>query len=222
MNSRQSKFIKNVIIGFIVIMIIFGISKCSRQKTIRVTGLPEQQVYFSDNHQELEVDQVSLEGSTRLKQKMEPGSYVLYYQEDESTRYYGTLHIKKKQNEAKIKFRKHKLPVISRQLVLNTNEDAELGSSLKHYGIYNEHDVEITYDADINISVRGKRNGKNNNFLLKWKLGINGNSVSDEEIEIERDEGGNRTIWEDKLHAYTMTYKVIGNTAELQLKAVFK
>ncbi|MCF7793676.1 MAG: hypothetical protein K9N09_09005 [Candidatus Cloacimonetes bacterium] len=222
MNEKQKALIKYAGIALLLIIIIFSISKCIRRSSVLVEGLPEVPVYFNENGKELKVGKTNDDGLTSLNQKLQPGSYIIYYQEDYLTRYYATLRVRKSRKETKVRFRKHRLPAISRQLVLNKSEDVELASTLKHYSIYSKSGNAVEYDADINMSVRGSNDGLDSYFILKWNLNLEGRNVSNEELEIAENTSKTMTVWEDKLHLYEIEYSVNGDVASLSLRAKYK
>lgn len=222
MNENQKSLIKYVGTALIIIIIITSFSKCLRRSSVLVEGLPEYPVYFNESGKELKVGKTNAEGLTNLNQKLEPGSYIIYYQEDERTRYYATLRVRKNRKETKVKFRKQRLPALSRQLVLNKNDDVELASTLQHYSIYSKSGNAVEYDADMNMSIRGYNDGLDSHFILKWNLKLEGRNISKEELKIAEDTSQKTTVWEDKLHLYEIEYSIKGNVASLALKAKFK
>lgn len=222
MNEKQKALIKYVGIALTIIIVISSISKCIRRSSVLIEGLPEITVYFNENGKELKVGKTNDEGLTSLNQKLQPGSYIIYYQEDYRTRYYATLRVRKNRKETKVKFRKHQLPALSKQLILNKSEDVELASTLKHYSIYSKSGNAVEYDADMHMSIRGYNDGLDTQFILKWNLKVEGRNVSNEELEIDEDTSKTINAWEDKLHFYEIEYSVKGDVASLSLRAKFK
>lgn len=222
MNKKQVTLIKYVGYSLLIIIILSGISKCVRRSFVLVKGLPDFPVYFNENGKQLDTGKTNNQGFTKLKQKLAPGSYIIYYEDDPHTRYYATLRVRKNQKATKVKFRKHRLPVLSRNLILKKSEDVELASALKHYSIYSQNGNAISYDADMNLSIRGFNDGLDSNFILKWNLKLNGRNVSSEEMKISEDTSQAMIVWQDKLHFYRVEYSVNGNLASLSLGAQFK
>lgn len=222
MNQKQQNFLKIVGVAVIFVMVISSINKCVKRSSVLVQGLPEAIVYFNENGKELKTGDTTKDGYTKLKQKLEPGSYVLFYKEDERTRYYGTLRIRKNEKKAKINFRRQRLPAISRKLELKSPEDIELGSSMKRYFIYLKNGNTIDYNAEINMSVRGSHDGLDKEFVFKWLLNIDGSRVSKEEIILSEDSDEKLVIWQDNYHFYEVSYNLKNNLAELSIQAKYK
>ncbi len=221
MNQKQISFIKNVVIIVLILIVATNLDKCRRGSYIWVEGLPEQTVYFADSNKQLKLAEVNDEGFTRIRNKIKPGSYLLYYQEDESTRYYGTLRVKDSK-ETKVRFRKYSLPQLSRQLILNTPEDVELGSIFTHYTVYSASGDENSHNAEINLLIRGERSTLSDKFTFKWTLNVDGNIVSREEIFVDEEITNKTVVYESKNHFYEVYYDVKNNIASLKIAARFK
>jgi len=222
MNQRQKSFIKYVVIAILLVIVFSNLNKCRRSSAVWVQGLPQEQIFFADSGKELKIAETSEDGAARIKRKLEPGSYLLYYQEDESTRHYGTLWVRKNEKETKIIFRKHRLPRLFRTLTLNTPEDVELGSIFTNYSLYSDSGNEMIYNAEMNILIRGKSSDLDNEFIFKWTLNVEGIIVSKEELMIDQQISEKVVLWEDKYHYYEADYEVKNNFATLELKAKFK
>ncbi|MDO9577633.1 MAG: hypothetical protein Q7J16_07080 [Candidatus Cloacimonadales bacterium] len=221
MNQKQKSLIQNVIIVVFIMIIIVNVNKCVHRSTIWISDLPEKEVFFNSTGDKLKVSNPD-EGISKLKQKLEPNEYILYYDENPAERWYATMRLKKGENEVDLKFRKHTLPHIKKELILEyKTDDIELGNRSWRYSIYNSKNSEIFYDMEINFSLRGKLVGEDYAYTAKWWLDKSGSKKSKEQINLTSHDNLTFTIYEDGLHRIDVNLVSNGNTASFEMNAVF-
>ena len=220
MNNKQKQLLKAALVVIFVISALFNVTKCLHKSSILITNLPNKEIYFNANGSQFQVnDPVS---GTSM-QKLEPGTYILYYDENPAERWYATMRIKKDDKEVKVTFRKHELPHTKKKLILKdkTNaEDVELGNKTWRYSIYNKKNNDINYGAEINFSLRGKRIESECSYTAKWWLNMNGSNKGKEIVTLNADENKTLTIYEDKLHKIEVVIITSGNSATFELNSV--
>ncbi len=220
MNQKQKDFLKITLIIIFAILILISIVKCFRRTVIHISNLPNKEIYFNLTGKELVVSK-SKNGISKLKQKLEPGIYILYYDENPSERWYATMRIKKDVKEVKLTFRKHTLPHTKKKLDMEDEfDEVELGNRIWRYSIYNDKNNEIFYMIGLNFSLRGKRANGKYSYTAKWWLDMDGSIKSKDKITITADENKTVTIFEDKLHKIEVTINTSGNTATFEMNSV--
>ena len=220
MNQKQKDFLKISLIIIFAIFILISIVKCFRKTAIHISNLPDKEIYFNSTGKELVVGK-SKNGIAKLKQKLEPGIYILYYDENPSERWYATMRIKKSVEEIKLTFKKHILPQTKKRLNLEDEfDDVELGNRSWRYSIYNDKNKEIYYRIELNFSLRGKRANGKYSYTAKWWLDMNGSIEGKDQITMTADENKTITIFQDKLHKIEVTINTSGNTATFEMNSV--
>ncbi|MFC1898013.1 hypothetical protein ACFLYJ_00415 [Candidatus Cloacimonadota bacterium] len=220
MNQKQKDFLKTALIILFIIFVLFNVVKCIRKSTVLISNLPNKDIYFNSTGKELIVGK-SKDGFSKLMQKLEPGIYILYYDENPSERWYATMRIKKGKKEVNVGFRKHRLPSTKKTLNLGDKfEDMELGNRSLRYSIYNDKNNEIFYKIEINYSLRGKRADGKYTYTAKWWLDINGSRKDKEQVTIIDGEDKVFSIYEDKLHTIEVKINTNGSTATFEMNSV--
>ncbi len=220
MNQKQKDLIKISLIIIFAIFILISIVKCIRKTVIHISNLPNKEIYFNSTGKKLVIGKTK-NGIAKLKQKLEPGIYILYYDENPSDRWYATMRIKRGVKEVELTFRKHILPQTKKILNLEDKlDDVELGNRSWRYSIYNNKNKDISYRVEINFSLRGKRANGKYFYTAKWWLDMDGNMKSKDQITMTADENKTITIFEDKLHKIEVTINTNGNTATFEMNSV--
>ena len=220
MNQKQKDFLKISLIIIFAILILINIVRCFRKTTIHISNLPNKEIYFNSTGKELVVSK-SKNGVSKLKQKLEPGIYILYYDENHSERLYATMRIKKDVKEVKLTFKKHTLPHTKKKLNMEDElDDVELGNRNWRYSIYNDKNNEIFYRMELNFSLRGKRANGEYSYTAKWWLDMDGSIKHKDQITMTADENKTVTVFEDKLHKIEVTINTSGNTATFEMNSV--
>lgn len=224
MNEKQKKFVRTFFFIIVLLIILFNVNKCISRSVIRVTNLPDKEIFFNSTREKLKVTDPGI-SSTKLKKKLEPGIYILYYDENPGERWYSTMRVKVNdlEKEIKLNFRPHKLPYSKKGLILPDKpnaDDIELGSRTWQYSLYNSEDNEIYYDVEINYSLRGNRVGETHSYSAKWWLSVNGSSKSKEQIELTDNENQTFIIFEDKLHQIQVHLTTKDNSAQFELRSI--
>lgn len=221
MNQKQKNLIQTVIIVVFIMIVITNVSKCLRRSSIWISNLPDKEILFNATGDKLKVSNPD-DGISKLKQKLEPGDYILYYDESPDERWYATLRLKKGENEVDLNFQKHALPHIKKELILEyKTDDIELGNRSWRYSIYNSKNSEIFYEMEINFSLRGKLVGEDYAYTAKWWLDKSGSKKSKEQINLTSHDKLTFTIYEDDLHGINVKLVSNGNTASFEMNAVF-
>ena len=223
MNQKQKDFIRLVLLAVFVLIVITTVNKCLRLATIRISNLPEKEIYLNSNREKLETSNPK-EGRAKLRQKLDPGVHILYYDENPQERWYAAMRLKKGENQVKLNFRRHQLPYSKKKLVLSDKanaDDVELESRFWNYSIYNRKNKEIYYNLEINYSLRGKRADDSYVYTAKFWLDVNGSAKSNEQIDLSARETRKLTIFEDDLHLIAVEIITSNNTASFELKSVF-
>jgi hypothetical protein len=223
MNRKQKNLIRNFVIIVLMLIVLINIGKCMSKSNTLISNLPTQPVYLNSSNEMLKVSDPGLTES-KLKKKMDPGEYILYYDTNPHERMYATLRIVVGETKQKLNFRKHKLPSIKRSLVLETKSGADdivLGNRNWKYSIYNSKDNELYYNMEINFSLRGNKVGETYSYTAKWWLDKSGSKKSKENIEFSASEEQNFIIYEDKLHRIELNVLTKGNTAALEVTSSF-
>jgi len=219
MNQKQKDFLKITFIIIFAILILISIVKCFRKTAFHISNLPNKEIYFNSTGKKLVVGK-SKNGFVKLKQKLEPGIYILYYDENPSERWYATLHVKKSTEEVKLTFRKHTLPYTKKRLNLKDElDDVKLGHRNWCYSIYNDRNSEIFYRIELNFSLRGKRANGKYSYTAKWWLDMNGSIKSKDQITMTSEENKTITVFEDKLHKIKVIINTSNNTASFEMNS---
>ncbi len=219
MNQKQKDFLKITLIIIFAILILINIVKCFRKTAIHISNLPNKEIYFNSTGKELVVGK-SKNGIAKLKRKLEPGIYILYYDENPSERWYATMRIKKNVNEVELTFKKHILPHIKKRLNLEDElEDVELGNRSWRYSIYNDKNKESYYRVELNFSLLGKLTNGKYSYTTKWWLDINGSIKVKDQITMTADENKTITIFQDKLHKIEVTINTSCNAATFEMNS---
>jgi len=220
MNQKQKDFLKITLIIIFAILILISIVKCFRRTVIHISNLPNKEIYFNSTGKELVVSK-SKNGIAKLKQKLEPGIYILYYDENPSERWYATMRIKKDVEEVKLTFRKHILPHAKKRLNMEDEfDDVELGNRIWRYSIYNDKNNEIFYKIGLNFSLRGKLVNEKYSYTAKWWLDMDGSIKHKDQITMTANENKTIEIFEDKLHKFEVTINTSGNTVTFEMNSV--
>jgi len=220
MNKKQKQLLKITLIVVFFISVLFNVVKCFRKSTILITNLPDKEIFFNSSGERIKISDPEL-GTTR--QNLEPGIYVLYYDENPGERWYATIRIKKDTEDVKPKFRKQKLPTTHKKLILKDKahtEDVEPGNKTWRYSIYNNRNNDINYNTEINFSLRGKRVEEEYSYTAKWWLDINGAEKSKEIITLTANETKIITVHGDKLHKIEVKIITSNNTATFEVNSI--
>ena len=220
MNEKQKRKLKIILITVFAILIIVSFVKYFRKTPIHISNLPNKEIYFNSTGKKLVTDK-SKNGIVKLKHKLEPGTYILYYDENSSERWYATMRIKNSVKEISLTFRKHSLPHIKRSLNMEDKfDDVELGSRSWSYSIYNDKNNEISYRPELNFSLRGKLANEKYSYTSKWWLRMDGSLKSKEQIIMNADDNKTIIVFEDKLHKIEVNINTNGNTATFKMNSI--
>ena len=222
MNQKQKELFKTTFIMIFAILILIIIVKCFHKTSIHISNLPNEEIYFNSTGKKL-VTGKSKNGIVKLKQKLEPGVYILYYDINPNERWYATLHVKKSMEEVELNFRKHALPHTKKRLNLEDElDDVELANRNWRYSIYNDKNNEIYYRVELNLSLRGKHTDGKYTYIAKWWLDINGNIESKDQITMTSEENKTIPVFEDQLHKVDVVINTNNDNASFEMNSVLQ
>ncbi len=220
-----------IILSLIILGVVLSFAIMQFQK-IRVTLIefwPEI-VYFNKNGEKLLLDDGPIGKNRVLLNKKKSGNYLIYYDVSRMVRYYAPITIKRGKNNIDPDFKEYRLPSTYRTISLNEKNNFKnelIAKRTAEYSIFNIDNQEITYKADLEIFINGKKNTFGNfEFIAGWKIDLNGDNVCIGTKTSSKELKERFVIYEDELHYYEVILNLcVGtkqNYANIEITPSFK